>query len=111
MSGHFAQYECAVRATQRAHAEAVEHAAIRKTPVAPGQEACEIGLEITRAQAIPGEDGMAAQQHASVPELRFLTALEREVRLDIGAPLIRERPRPRLDAQIKLRDPMNDRRR
>ena len=48
MLAHFAQHEGAVGATQRAHAKTVEHVLVRKTPVAPGQETGEIGLEIAR---------------------------------------------------------------
>src|SRR5712671_3102397 len=91
---HFAQHERAVAAAQRAHPEAVEHAAVRKAPVAPGQEACEIGVEIAGAEAIPGEDRIARQQNAPIPDFRFLALLDREMRLDLGAPLVGERPRP-----------------
>ena len=49
---HFAEHEGAVGAAQRAHPEAVEHVPVRKAPVAPGQEAGEIGLEIAGAEAV-----------------------------------------------------------
>src|SRR6185437_5775627 len=90
---HLAEHERAVAAAQRAHAEAVEHAAVRKAPVPPGQEAREIGLEIIRAETPGGEHRIAAEQNMAVPELRPLALLGREMGVDLGAPLVRERPR------------------
>src|SRR5215207_5955757 len=49
---HLAEHEGAVGAAERAHAEAVEHAWVRKAPVAPSQKTCEIGFEIAGAAAI-----------------------------------------------------------
>ena len=108
MLAHFAEHERAVGAAQRAHPETVEHALVGKTPVAPGQEACEIGLEITGAETALGEVGIAPQQDASIPDSRLVTLLNRKMRVDIGAPRFGEAPRPWLHTQIKLRDAMND---
>ena len=107
MMAHFAQHERAVGAAQRAHAEAVEHAPVRKAPVAPCQEISEIGIEITGAEAIPGEVRVAPQQNPPIPDFRFLALLHREMRIDVGAPLVGEWPRPRTDIQIERGDAMN----
>src|SRR5260370_32187965 len=111
MIADFAKHERAIGEAQRAHSEAVEHAAIREAPVAPRQEACEIGLEITGAEAIGDKNRIARQQNASIPDLRFLDPLEREMGVDIGAPLVCEWPRPGLETEIKRRDAMNHRKR
>jgi len=111
VAAHFAEYERAVGAAQRAHPEAVEHAPVRKTPIAPRQEAREIALEIVGAEAIPGKSRIARQQNAPIPESRFLTLLDRKMRVDVGAPLVGERPRPGVETQIERRDAMNDRKR
>src|SRR5258706_7811369 len=107
MLAHFAQYERAVRAAQRAHSEAVEHAPVRKAPVGPCQKACEISVEITGAEAVASENRIACQQNPPIPDFRFLALLDREMRLDFGAPLVGERPRPRADVQIKRGNAMN----
>src|SRR5258708_3382555 len=107
MLAHFAQYERAVGAAQCAHSEAVEHAPVRKAPVAPCQEACEIGVEIAGAEAVASENWIACQQNPPIPDFRFLALLDREMRLDLSAPLVGERPRPRSDVQIKRGDAMN----
>ena len=109
MLAHLAEHKRAVAAAQRAHAEAVEHAAVRKAPVAPGQEAGEIGLEIVGAETPGGKHRMAAEQNMAVPELRPLALLGREMRVDLGAPSSRERPRLRTHLEIERRDAMNDR--
>src|SRR5258708_12279396 len=90
---HFAQDERAIRTTQRAHAKTVEHFPVRKAPVAPRQEAREIGLEITAAKALSGEDRIARQQDAAVPH-RLLALFFRKMRVDIGAPPAGEPPPP-----------------
>src|SRR5260221_104377 len=107
MLAHFAQYERAVGTAQRAHSEAVEHAPIRKAPVAPCQEACEIGVEIAGAEAVASENRIACQQNPPIPDFRFLALLDREMRLDLSSPLFGERPRPRAYVQIKSVDAMN----
>src|ERR1700722_15337812 len=65
---YFAEDECAVGATQRAHPEAVEDSRVRKTPVAPRQETGEIGLEIAGVEALASEDRIAPQQDTAVPD-------------------------------------------
>ena len=110
MLAHLAEHKRAVAAAQRAHAEAVEHAAVRKAPVPPGQEAREIGLEIIGAETPGGEHRIAAEQNTAVPELRPLALLGGEMRVDLGAPSVRERPRLRTHLEIERRDAMNDRR-
>src|SRR2546423_7689825 len=67
MLAHFAKEKNAIGATQRTHAEAVEDRWVRKAPVAPCQEAREIGIEIAGAEALCGEYGIAPQQDAAVP--------------------------------------------
>src|SRR5258708_13777886 len=104
---HFAQDERAIRTTQRAHAKTVEHFPVRKAPVAPRQEACEIGLEITGAKALSGEDRIARQQDAAVPD-RLLALFFRKMRIDVGAPRVGERPRVGAETQIQFGDAMND---
>ena len=82
--------------------EAVAHRPVGKTPVAPGEEAREIGLRDTRRESTPSVDRCSPQQqHAAVPQLRLLGAQLREMRVDLGAALVRERPRARLEAQIE----------
>jgi hypothetical protein len=107
MRGHFAQHEHAVASAQRAHPESIEHALVRKTPVAPCQKAREIRLEVVGAEAIAAEHRVAAQQDPAVPEFWLLGLLTREMRIDIGTALKRERPRPRAAFQIEPRDAMN----
>src|SRR5882757_5138337 len=107
MRGHLAEHEHAVAAAQRAHAESVEHAFVGKTPVAPCQKAGKIRLEIVGAEAIAAEDRIAAEQDPAVPEFWLLGLLTRKMRVNAGAALSRERPRPRLAFQIELRDAMN----
>src|SRR6202171_4564297 len=82
MLAHFAQHECAVGAAQRAHPEAVEHALVGKTPIAPRQEACEIDVGISGAEAVAGENRVARQQDAPVPDFRLLALLDGEMRID-----------------------------
>src|SRR5205823_7426821 len=69
MLAHFAKEKNAIGATQRPHAEAVEYRWVRKAPVAPCQEAREIGIEIAGAEALCGEYGIAPEQDAAVPEI------------------------------------------
>ena len=57
--------------------------------------------EIGAAEHAAGDLSAAQQQHAPVPHLRLLGAQFREMRVDLAAPLVRERPRRRLEAQIK----------
>src|SRR5437879_6859712 len=66
MLAHFAHDECAVAAPQRAHAKTVEHALVRKAPVAPRQETGKISLEVLGTQAFAAKDRIAPQQHTSV---------------------------------------------
>ncbi len=54
---HLAEHERAVGAAQRAHPETVEHVLVGKAPVAPGQEAGKIGLEIARLRCPPANTG------------------------------------------------------
>src|ERR1700754_3360592 len=107
MRGHLAEHKHSVAAAQRAHADPVEYAAVRETPVAPCQKARKVRLEIVGAEAILTEDRVAAQQDPAVPEFWLLGLLCRKMRVDIGAPLNRERPRPRTAFQIDLRDAMD----
>src|SRR3954471_2881101 len=51
VASHLTEHEGAIGAAQRAHPETVKHAIIRKTPVAPRQEAGEISLEIRCGKA------------------------------------------------------------
>src|SRR6202035_293923 len=102
---HFAEDEGAVAGAQRAHSESVEHASVGKAPVAPGQEACEIGLEIRRRETLPVENGIARQQDAAVPD-RLFARLDGEMRLDLGLPRLRKRPRFWLKSQIERGDAM-----
>ena len=51
-------------------------------------------LEIAGAEAIAAERRIAAQQNLAVPYLRLLGLLKRKMRVDVGAALGRERPRP-----------------
>ena len=111
MRGHFAQRERAIAAAQCAHSEAVKHSLVRKAPVAPGQKARKIRLEIIGAIAAVLENRVTSQQHAPVPQPRFLGLPGCKMRSDIGAPLIREWPGPRAVFQIELRNPMNGNRR
>src|SRR5213078_2138171 len=67
MLAHFAEEKNAIGATQRAHPETVEYRWVRKAPVAPCQEAREIGIEIAGAEALCGEYGIAPEQDAAVP--------------------------------------------
>ena len=109
---HLAEHEGAVGAAQRAHAEAVEHAAVGKAPVAPGQKACEIGLEIAGAEAgrrrIP-DCARAGRGRSTAPAFR--AAGSAKCAVDLGAARFGERPRPGLDSEIERGDAMNDRRR
>src|SRR3954451_6399036 len=110
MLTHFAENEHAVGTPQRAHPESIEDGPVRATPVAPRQETCKISVEVGCAEAFGGELRIAAEQHTAFPN-RLLALLDGEMRLDLGAPLLRERPVPGLKRQIKCRDVMNDRRR
>src|SRR3954452_16187822 len=107
VSGHLAEHEHAVAAAQRAHAESVEYAFVRKTPVAPCQKAGEIRLEIVGAETIAAEHGIAAQQDPPIPDFWLLRLLMRKMRGDVGTPFSRERPGPRPILQIELHDAMN----
>ena len=49
--------------------EAVAHRLVGKAPVAPGDEAREVGLEIRAAEHAAGDLAAAQQQHAPVPHL------------------------------------------
>src|SRR5215472_6465268 len=62
MLAHFAEHKGPVRAQKRPHAEAVEGLPVREAPVAPGQQACEIDLEIARGKARALEARVAAKQ-------------------------------------------------
>src|SRR6478735_5936087 len=106
---HFAHHERTIGTAQRAHPGTVEDILVGEAPVAPRQEACEIGLEVTGAETLAGEDRLAPEQHAAVPQFRPLALLQREMRGDVRAPFLRERPRPWLHGQVKRRDAMNDR--
>src|SRR5262249_50310772 len=106
--GHLAQHESAVGSAQRAHAEAIEDLAVRKTPVAPGEEACEIGFEIAQRQPPAGEVGVAAEQHAAVPEAGLLMLLRGEMRVDLGASFMLERPRPLFQFQVERGDAVDE---
>src|SRR2546430_2217959 len=64
-------------------------------------------IEIAGAEAIPGEVRVAPKQNPPIPDFRFLALLDREMRIDVGAPLVGERPRPRTDVQIEGGDAMN----
>src|SRR5262249_55860831 len=105
---HFAEDEGAIGGAQRAHAEAVEDVAVRKAPVAPSQEACKVDREVARGEAPAAERRIAPEQHAPVPQVRLLALLFGKMRIDFGAPLLRERPQKRLDLQIKRSDTVND---
>src|SRR5947209_7549602 len=107
MRGHLAQHEYAVAAAQRAHAESVEYAFVRKIPVAPCQKGRKIGLEIGGAEAFAAEERIAAQQNPAVPEFWLRGLLTCEMRIDFGAALDRERPGPRTAFQIEPRYAMN----
>src|SRR3954452_14348900 len=110
MLAHFAKEKNAIGATQRPHAEAVEYRWVRKAPVAPCQEAREIGIEIAGAEALCGEYGIAPEQDAAVPD-RLLALFGSEMRCDLGAPLVGERPTPSLEGEVERPDAMNDRKR
>ena len=111
MLAHFAHDECAVAAPQRAHAKTVEHALVRKAPVAPRQETGKISLEVVGAKALGRKDRIAPDKDTSVPDLRLLALLYCKMCIDLRAALGRERPRPRPHGQIKRRDAMDARRR
>ena len=74
---HLAEHEGAVGAAQRAHAEAVEHGLVGKAPVAPGQEAREISLEIAGAETVACKHRVAPEQDAAVPHRRPFALLAR----------------------------------
>ena len=103
---HLAEHEGAVGGTQRAHAKAVEHVAVGKAPVAPGEEARKIRLEIIGAEAITGKARIARQQHPAVPQLRLLALRVGKMRRYLGAPRLGERPGPRRHPQIERGDAM-----
>src|SRR3954468_16110725 len=92
-AGPFRRGEKRIGATQRAHPETVEYRWVRKAPVAPCQEAREIGIEIAGAEALRGEFGIAPQQDAAVPD-RLLALFGSKMRCDLRAPLVGERPTP-----------------
>src|SRR5689334_19219801 len=110
MLAHFAKEKNAIGATQRAHPEAVEYAWVGKAPVAPCQEAREIGIEIAGAEALCSEYRIAPQQDAAVPD-RLVALFGGEMRCDLRAPFIGKRPSPGLETQIERADAMNDRKR
>src|SRR5262249_34923291 len=85
-----------------------EHVVVRKPPVAPGEEACEIGLEIARGEPKSLECGIASEQHAAVPDVRLLALPLGKMRRYLGAPGSRERPVVGLDLQIERRDAADD---
>src|SRR6185437_17088776 len=107
--GHLAEHKSTVDGAQRAHAEAVEDLAVGKAPIAPGEEACEIGFEIAGCQPPAREVGVAAEQYAAVPDLGLLAPHLGKMRVDLGAPFSFERPRPLFDLQVKRRDAVDDR--
>ncbi len=109
VGSHLAHDKGAVGTAQRAHAKTVEHGGIDKAPVAPGEEAREIGREIAGAEAVADTGRTAGEQHLPVPDVRLLALLQREMRVDVGAPHARERPVPGLVFQVKRRDAMYDR--
>src|SRR5207344_2784343 len=91
---HLAEHEGAIAAAECAHAKAVEHAWIRKAPVAPCQKAREIGLEIAGAEAVAGKHRVAREQHATVPERGLFALLVSKIRRYLRSPRFGERPRP-----------------
>src|SRR5689334_1581285 len=107
--GHLAEHERSIGSAQRAHAEAVEDVAVRKPPVTPGEEACKVRFEVAGSQPPARKLGIAAEQHAAVPEAGLLVLLLGEMRVDLGAPLMLERPRPLFQFQVKRRDAVDDR--
>ena len=109
MGRHLAEHKGTVGGAQRTHAEAVEDAAVRKAPVAPGQQAGEVGFEIAGGQPAIRKVRIAGKQHAAVPDFRPLAPSLREMRVDLGAPSLRERPRPGFHLQIERRDVVDDR--
>ena len=105
---HLAQQKRAVRRAQRRHREAVAHRGVGKAPVAPGDEAREVGFEIRAGQHAVGDVTAPHHQHAAVPHLRLVCAQPDEMRVDLGAPRDRERPVARLVTQVEPRQ-RNDR--
>jgi len=105
---HFAEHERAVGRAQRTHAEAIEHVAVRKSPVAPRQEACEVGLEIFGREAVIGKNGTVPDQDSPVPEFWPFALSLGKMRLDFAAASFRERPGKRPHRKIERRDAVND---
>src|SRR4051794_11850846 len=104
---HLAQHEGAVAGAKRAHAKSVEHVLVGKPPIAPRQEAGKISFEIFGAEAFAGKTGTARQQHAAIPDLRFLALLAGEMRVNVGTASFGERPPKGADLQVKPRDPLD----
>src|SRR6516164_1159424 len=75
---HHTEHEGAVGGTQRTHAEAIENGLVGKAPVAPGEEARKIGLEIVCREITIREHGIAPEQHPAIPNLRPLALLLRK---------------------------------
>ena len=104
MRAHDPEQERAVAAAQRAHAKAILDAAVREAPMAPGQQAGEIGFEIGAVEHRPS-DGMVVQhQHPAVPKRRVRLPQRVEMSVDLGAPLGRKRPRPRRQGELEPLD-------
>src|ERR1700751_3551204 len=108
---HLAEHEGAIRAAQRAHAEAVEDLAIRTTPIAPGEETGEIGLEITRGKMRAFERKRATEQDAAIPEVRLFALLFGKMRRDLVAARLHKRPGPGRYGKVQRLDAVNRRRR
>ena len=83
---------------------------VGKTPVAPGQKACEIGFEIAGAEAVACKHRVAPEQDAAVQQRGPFALLVGEMRIDLGAARFGKRPRPCFDDEVERADAMNDQR-
>ena len=107
VAAHFAEQECAVGRSQRAHAKTVEDAFVRKTPIAPRQETRKVGLEEIGAKMLAGADRVAAEQDAAVPEFGLVALFRGKMRVDLTASFFRKRPCKGPHGKIERRDAMN----
>jgi hypothetical protein len=104
MRVHDSKQKTTVGCAQSAQRHAMLHRGIGKSPVAPCDEAREVGLEIPAAEDVSLDRVMVKEQHAPVPQ-RGLGPLQlTEVTGDIGAAFVGERPRPRRKRKLEPPD-------
>jgi hypothetical protein len=79
------------------------HAGLGKVPVAPGDEAREVGLQIGAAKDAVLDVEAVLQQNLAVPQFGGLAAQVLEMRRDVGAARLREHPRSRRISEVEGR--------